>query len=369
MRFIYLTTKRYPSTTADHHFIREMAKAFNVLLPNQFELIVAGEKGDELIGISHKNLGLSHPRGRTLYYMFWLPYFILKEKLKKKDTVFFSNDLNLLTILILLKKILRFQYRIVSDWHMLFGSRRDSFVAKQSDRLITTTSHLKEIIVEHLHINESKVTVAYGGVDLNIFNEHQDKIDLRKRFGLPVTAFLVGYVGFYKTLGLSKGLDTMIDALSRISDKDVHMAFVGGKPEEIEEYGSLAREKGVSDRCHFIPVVSPSRIPEYEKSMDVLTIPYPDKPHFRDYGFPMKTYEYMASERPILYSALPLIGEVLDDCATSFIPGDAGDLARKIEYLYSDKAKQDIASRVAQASAKVKECTWQKRAEQILETL
>ena len=67
----------------------------------------------------------------------------------------------------------------------------------------------------------------------------------------------------------------------------------------------------------------------YEQASDALVIPYPDKPHFRLYGFPMKVYEYMASQRPIIYSKLELVEEVLSDCGYGFTPDDPIDLAEK----------------------------------------
>ena len=69
----------------------------------------------------------------------------------------------------------------------------------------------------------------------------------------------------------------------------------------------------------------------YEQASDVLVIPYPDKPHFRLYGFPMKVYEYMASQRPIVYSKLELAEEVLPDCGYGFVPDDPNDLVEKIK--------------------------------------
>ena len=45
----------------------------------------------------------------------------------------------------------------------------------------------------------------------------------------------------------------------------------------------------------------------------------------------MKVYEYMASQRPIVYSKLELAEEVLSDCGYGFAPDDPKDLAEKIK--------------------------------------
>lgn len=365
MKLIYLTAKKYPATTADHIFIKEMAKAFTDILANDFLLVAANDNSSDLCDIPHKNLGLRIRRGVSFWYFFWLPFFLIKNRLNSKNTIFFSNDPNLLSIIIFWKRLLSLKYQIVSEWHMLFGNWRDKFVSKNSNRLVTTTNHLKSIISQKFNIDNNKILSVYGGVDLGKFNKTDESISaLRTKLGLPKDSFIIGYVGFYKTMGMAKGLDTMIRALELIEDRDITMAFVGGRAKEIEEYKSLAREKGVLDRVIFVPFVRTDDVPDYERAMDIVVVPYPDEPHFRDYGFPMKVYEYMASGRPIIYSYLTIISEVLADCAISFKPGDAKDLNEKILHLKNNPIKsEDLANK---AYDKVVDYTWDKRAKNII---
>ena len=364
MKLLYLTSKTYPSTTADHLFITYMSQAFTRLLGDDFSLLVSGTIPDEL----QKSNAVSVPAPKhfkTLFYFFWIPLFLTRHTYNTREAVFFSNDRNLLTILIIWKRLLRCDYRIVSEWHMLFDTWQDRFVSRHSTKLITTTRHLQQVLSDRYKIPLDKIKPAYGGVSLERFDEITEPIAvLKSRVQLPLDAFIVGYVGFYKTMGMEKGLGTMIRALVLIQDKNVKMAFVGGRNDEIEEYSRFAEKAGVADRVIFVPIVPAEKIPLYEKAMDMLVIPYPDKPHFRDYGFPMKTYEYMASRRPILYSDLPIISEVLGDCAASFKPGDAGDLAEKILHLKNNPAEgENLANK---AHVKVANYTWDKRAENII---
>src|SRR5947207_7501235 len=116
----------------------------------------------------------------------------------------------------------------------------------------------------------------------------------------------------------------MIKSLPYISDKSIKMVFVGGiDNKEIEEYRQIAIDLKVEDRTLFLLAVKSFEVPAYEQAMDMLVIPYPDKPHFREYGFPMKIYEYMFSGQPILYSDLPIIDEMLFDCGVSFKTDDS----------------------------------------------
>jgi len=365
MKLIYLTSKTFPATTADHFFVLEMAKAFALKLKNDFLLVVWNGRGKTLEEIPHYSLGMNTKKGKSLFYFVWLPFFILSKKLYSRDTVFFSNDQPLLSHLFFWKKILGFKYRVISDWHMISGGPKELKSAKKSDGMITTTKHLKDLLVSRFGPSEKKILTAYGGVDLSLFKVDESREDLRRRLELPEKSFLVGYIGLYKTMGLPKGIDTMIDATALLQGKNITMVFVGGKPDEITEYKAYTGKKKILGYTIFIPVVSSKAVAEYEQAMDALVIPYPDLPHFRNFGFPMKAYEYLASKKPVIYSNLPIMGEVLADCAVSFTPGDSRDLAQKITDIQNSPEK--ASALVSLGYEKAKDCTWEKRAEKILE--
>ncbi|MCX6738747.1 MAG: glycosyltransferase family 4 protein [Candidatus Parcubacteria bacterium] len=365
MKLIYFTSKIFPASTADHFFVLQMARAFTSLLHKDFLLIVGAEHNDELRDIPHYSFNLKMRRGKRIFIFFKFLFVVFARKLFTDDTVFFTNDRSLLRILFFWKRILPFKYRVVSDWHMLSDDEEESDILKNSDGLVTTTKHLKDLIISRFRVPEGKILTAYGGVDIDIFLKITETTEvLRKRLNLPISDFLVGYVGYYKTMGMSKGLDTMIEALALIPDKTVKMVFVGGGKEDIEEYSNLAKEKGVFDRAIFIPVVSSETLALYEKAVDILVIPYPDKPHFREYGFPMKTYEYLAAKKPVIYSDLIIIREVLSDCAISFNPGDPKNLSEKILEIKNNSTK--TKDMIFRSYKKAEDFSWKSRAEKII---
>jgi len=94
-------------------------------------------------------------------------------------------------------------------------------------RLVAITQGLKNLLIKQ-GIKAEKIIVAPDGVDLEAFNVvNQSKEELKIELGLPAGDFLVGYVGKFKTLGMEKGIKTMIKALPLL-DKDIKMVFVGG---------------------------------------------------------------------------------------------------------------------------------------------
>ncbi|HVB19803.1 MAG TPA: glycosyltransferase [Candidatus Paceibacterota bacterium] len=359
MKFVYLTSKTYPASTADHIYVLELAKGFHTALKDDFLLVVANNHGNDLQDLPVLNLRLPLNRFRTVYYFFWLPYFILRNE---RGVAFFSNDPNLLSVLIFWKKVLRLQYRICSDWHMLLGGWRDHFIMRGSDALVTTSKKLKKAIITSSGVREEEIFVAYGGIDLETY-QPMNKYDMRDKLHLPKDKKIIAYIGFFKTIGMEKGIRTMIESLSNLPD-EVIMLFVGGKDDEILEYRAYAETIGVADRCLFVGRKPQTGLVAYEAASDILSIPYPDRPHFRDFGFPMKVYEYMASHRPIIYSRLDLVEEVIAPYARGFTADDAADFARAVaEILGNYTSWESKAVRVAEA---VKGYSWENKARAIL---
>src|SRR3989344_5027751 len=82
MRFIFLTSYKYPSA-------RPVGDNFgntNVISINSWASL------------------------RSVFYFFYLPYFILAKKYNTKETVLFSNDPYLSVTLIFWRKVLRFRF-------------------------------------------------------------------------------------------------------------------------------------------------------------------------------------------------------------------------------------------------------------------
>jgi glycosyltransferase involved in cell wall biosynthesis len=188
------------------------------------------------------------------------------------------------------------------------------------------------------HIDARRAHIVYGGVDLA---PYEAPLPDRAELGLPA-GYLIGYVGGFRTLGKEKGIAVMLEALTRLPS-EARMAFVGGSSEEIEEYKRRALSLGLEGRSTWVPKQPYEKVAAYERNMDVLVIPYPDAPHFRDFGFPMKAYEYLAAEKPIVYSDLAIMKEVLAGKGIAFTPGDPISLSEAISEARGTAAHKDGA--------------------------
>ena len=348
--FVYLTSKKFPASTADHLYILALAKSFYKVLGDAFVLVVSkGSKGTDAVPVYEVGIpGLP----RSVSYFFWFPFFILST-VEKDRKVVFSNDLNLLLVAIFWKKVLHAPYVVCADWHLATNTFKDSLILRYADVSITTSDKLRRNLIAIEPRCQKRIFTVHGGVDPEAYKR---EIRSRVALGLPEHMFLVGYVGLFSTMGKEKGLSTIIEALQYLP-ADTVVVLVGATPEEVHTYESLAESGDSAHRLRIIPRVEPNKVPSYIRAMDVLVIPYPDEPHFTEFGFPMKVYEYLAAGKPIVYSSLDIIHEVLEGKGTAFTAGDPISLANAV-------AK--IRKRPPYPMENMEEYSWETKASRIL---
>lgn len=376
MKIIYITNNRIPTEKAHGFQVMKMCEAFanagteiELWIPRRFNAI---EEDPFHYYSMSKIFTIKKISVIDLIplYRFFGPFANLVESFsfaifsyfklpKGDDYIIYSRDQFILWFLSFTSK--KFVYEIHSfPGKPLFYKR----IWGRAYKIVTITATLKSKIVKY-GIDENKIIVAHDAVDSGAFNAVAlSKEELRIELDLPKDDFLIGYIGKFKTLGMEKGIATMIEALPLLN-KDMKMIFVGGEEREIKEYKSLANRFNVLPQCLFFIYQPYSLLIRYTKAMDVLVIPFPNKPHYALYASPLKLFEYMASGRPIISSNLPALREVLNDKnAIFFKAGDAADLARAIKIL---KSSQMLGYHLSQqALSDVKEYTWDKRAENIL---
>ncbi|MFA4818168.1 MAG: glycosyltransferase family 4 protein [Parcubacteria group bacterium] len=371
-KLIHLSARKFQYLSADAVYIENLAGQFAAALGGDYHLVVGNKSPEQFAGVNLLNLNF-RTWGRSvwlyfwppyIYYFFWLPFFLTKEK--GDGRVYFTSDQNILCLLIFWKKRLGLKLKICADLHLLYENWKDGYIAKNCDFIITTSMKLKNLIIERFKTEPNKILTVYGGVDPVNYAGALDRTALRKKLALPDGQHLIGYVGLFKTMGMEKGLKTMIEATTKLAENNI-MVFVGGKEAELSEYKKYAEKLDVAERCIFIGRVKLGEVAAFEQAMDILVIPYPNQPHFRLYGFPMKIYEYMAAKRPIVYSALDLAEEILADCGYTFKADDSESLAKTLKYVAGGGNREEVQIKVEIASAKLQQLTWQGKAEKIIE--
>jgi glycosyltransferase involved in cell wall biosynthesis len=120
------------------------------------------------------------------------------------------------------------------------------------------------------------------------------------------------------------------------------------------------------NRFYFHDLVPVSEVPAYLAACDIVAMPFPWTPHYAYHMSPLKMFEYMAAEKPILATQLPSVMEVLVDGKNAVLvePDNPKALAQGIRRIMEDK---EFSRRIsAQARQDVLAYTWEERAQKIL---
>jgi glycosyltransferase involved in cell wall biosynthesis len=143
------------------------------------------------------------------------------------------------------------------------------------------------------------------------------------------------------------------------------IVFIGGTQHDVKKFKEKNADLIKSNKIFVLGYKAPQEISDYLNSADVLVLPNSAKDKKSRWTSPLKMFEYMASEKPILASDLPSIREVLNENnAVFFKPDDPQDLADKIKYILDNF---DLAEKIStQAKIDVQNYTWDKRAEKII---
>jgi glycosyltransferase involved in cell wall biosynthesis len=257
-------------------------------------------------------------------------------------------------------------FSVVYECHLIPRYRRLFFFAcRRTHALVVISEALKRAFVAH-GFPEHLILVAPSGVDLRIFSLDDSREDARKSLQLPEKGTIALYTGNFTTMGEEKGITDAIMALPYAGD--ISLLCVGGSEPDLVRYRRDTEKAGMAERVTLIGHVSQAMLAHYQRAADMLLMPFPDKPHYRNHMSPVKMFEYMASGRPIIASDLPTIREALNDSNALIVPpGNPQVLGEAMRRLAADTK---LASALAEhARTDVVRYTWDKRAARILDFL
>ena len=146
------------------------------------------------------------------------------------------------------------------------------------------------------------------------------QVAARSLLAIPEGLFSIGWLG---RVSYEKGLDVLIDALSRLHSMDWRLTVVGDGKERVELEES-ARRLGIADRIVWRGAVANAA--ELLRAFDVLVM------SSRTEGTPMTLFEGMSSCVPVVTTAVGGIPDVVTCAEALLVPSeDAGALAVAIQ--------------------------------------
>jgi glycosyltransferase involved in cell wall biosynthesis len=208
-------------------------------------------------------------------------------------------------------------------------------------------------------IDADAVRVEHDGFQPERFAGQPSREAARAELGLESGACVAVYTG-----GLLrwKGVDVLVDAAREVPE--VQFVIAGGMDADVARLREYAA--GLAN-VRIDGFQAPNRVPLYLAAADMGVVPNRATPAISArYTSPLKVFEAMAVELPLVVSDLPSLRDILSEREALFVaPEDAGKLAKALRNLASNPAKRhSIGTRLG---ARAADYTWDARAERILQ--
>jgi glycosyltransferase involved in cell wall biosynthesis len=310
---------------------------------------------------------------RCLYYFqcFLFSFCALALTFRKKHAIYYTRSLQTLFLLCLTKWLHR--KKVYFEAHELHGdprrthpgrvllSRLMRWMVRRLDGIVVITDRLKTFY-SGFGISEQRICVAPDAVDAKRCVPTVERMEAHQQLHIPLDKKVVCYTGH---LFPWKGAYVLVESVKYLSD-EFCIYLVGGTASDVQALKDFVAEQQLQN-IEVVGYVPYSKVPLYLAAADVLVLPNTSAERIsRDYTSPLKLFEYMAAQRPIVASDLPSIREVLRHRENAFLvqPDDPKNLADGIVQVINDK--QLAHHLVRTASAEVRAYTWDARAARIV---
>jgi glycosyltransferase involved in cell wall biosynthesis len=225
---------------------------------------------------------------------------------------------------------------------------------------VAITNELKNYLIQR-GISKDKILVAPDGIDLDDFVIIESKAECREKLSLPQDKKLIVYTG---QLFKWKGVETLA-LTSKFLDNNYLIVIVGGIKWYLTDFKHFI-EKNNLKNVLCLGHRNYAEIPYFLKAADCLVLTGTQGSEVsRKYTSPLKMFEYMASQTPIIASELSSVKEILNSNNCIFVePNNAELMANAIKKIIGDIELSENIS--AQAYKDVQKYTWGIRAKKIL---
>ncbi len=283
-------------------------------------------------------------------------------KTMRTEGIYYTRDWYVLFILALAKRW--HGRRIFFEVHEIHGTARPKllrWLLRHIDGLIVITQAL-HAYYEQCGMAAEKIIVAADGIDERRLTQQIPKEDARKQLGVPPDKTIICYTGH---LFGWKGVYTLAEAMRDLPD-EYWLYIVGGMETDRQALQHFIAEQRLP-RITLTGHVPYHAVPCYLAAADVLILPNSGTANIsRECTSPLKLFEYMAAQRPIVASDLPSLREVLRDGENACLipPDDPLALAAGIQRVMCDPAMQ--TQLVERAYSDAQAYTWNNRAKKIV---
>lgn len=209
--------------------------------------------------------------------------------------------------------------------------------------IVANSKMVKDQIIKHYGVEDSRISVIYNGVDLKRFSfQNRDGLrnELRQSFSISEDAKVILFVG---TGFERKGLKTLINAAALLKEKNARLIVIGKG--RIQKYAKQAAGAGIGEKVIFMD--AQKNIEKFYAAADLFVLPTLYDP------FSNATIEAMASGVAVITTRNNGAAELVVNGQNGFVTeslGDATELAEKMDAALQNSAEMGKAARVASES-------------------
>ena len=236
------------------------------------------------------------------------------------------------------------------------GAKIGEFVVGKNIKLSRKITVTNQYLMERYNIPRSKTVLLPNGVDVELFKNYKSA---KSQFELE-DYFVIGYVGVLREW---VDLEPIYRALKELPDDVIFL--VVGKEGRYRENISLARRYGIADKVKFVGNVPYSRVPLYVSAMDVGVIPFKLGP-ITEHALPLKLFEYMACEIPVISTPLPAVKTAVGD--RILYANNSREWRDKVLSLYNDESLRKTLGKKGRTFV-VKNYDWKQIVQKLDQTL
>jgi colanic acid biosynthesis glycosyl transferase WcaI len=229
--------------------------------------------------------------------------------------------------------------RLLEDFHSdtvdAGLARVNRFLVRRADRVVALGETMRERLVTGKGADPAKVAVIHNWADCAAITPGPRQNPFSRAHGLD-GRFVVMHSG---NVGLSQGLETLVDAAARLRDCPDLVVVIVGDGTKRADLEARARAAGLAS-VRFLPAQPREALRESFGTADVFVISL--KRGLAGYIVPSKLYGILAAGRPYV-AAVEEPSEVAaitrqHACGLLAEPGDAASLAAQLRRLYEDRA-------------------------------
>jgi colanic acid biosynthesis glycosyl transferase WcaI len=216
----------------------------------------------------------------------------------------------------------------------LFLGQIAGFLYRKADRIVPVTPAFKAHLMQHWEVSAGKIDIVENGVETDLFAPAESSASQIRQDLKLENKFVVAYIG---TLGMAHGLDTLIEAATRLQTSAPEIAFLlVGEGADKDRLLAVAHERRLRNVC-VVNQQPRELIPAFISASDACVVLLKKTELFKTV-IPTKMLEFMSCARPVVLGVDGQARALLEEAQGGIFvePENVEALVRAIESLHQN---------------------------------